>query len=263
MRGLIVALIASASIRVAQAEDCPDLATATLGDGLIEHSCFHTTNGPYATTTATPMLTAETPNLDPVHTLYTVAIDPARTNVVTYMPVRTGHWAIFGEADVPHVLLNAQGQAVPVERTHAVAACPAIPLVRVYTLTALERYTLQLGPSTRTTTPVVIEKVSDFEIPHGRDADGDGFGGAGDVVSTACVPPAGYVANVADCDDRDPDVHPEAAESCNGQDDNCNGVVDDGVCSVGGGGCASVSTSGGALTMLVLLTWLLFARRRR
>ena len=33
----------------------------------------------------------------------------------------------------------------------------------------------------------------------------------------------------ADCDDGDPHVHPGAAEACNGIDDNCNGIVDDGI----------------------------------
>jgi hypothetical protein len=31
----------------------------------------------------------------------------------------------------------------------------------------------------------------------------------------------------ADCDDSDPDVHPNGAEVCNGEDDDCSGVVDD------------------------------------
>jgi hypothetical protein len=32
-----------------------------------------------------------------------------------------------------------------------------------------------------------------------------------------------------DCDDEDPDIHPEAEESCNGLDDNCDGQIDEGV----------------------------------
>jgi len=32
-----------------------------------------------------------------------------------------------------------------------------------------------------------------------------------------------------DCDDAAPDVHPGAAETCNGVDDDCNGHVDDGI----------------------------------
>ncbi len=43
------------------------------------------------------------------------------------------------------------------------------------------------------------------------DSDGDGF-----------APPE-------DCNDSNPDIHPGALETCNGLDDNCNGLVDEGV----------------------------------
>ncbi len=37
-----------------------------------------------------------------------------------------------------------------------------------------------------------------------------------------------FLAGLGDCDDNDPDVHPWAQEVCNGRDDDCDGVVDDG-----------------------------------
>ncbi len=46
------------------------------------------------------------------------------------------------------------------------------------------------------------------------DADGDGFPGADD------------------CDDADASVHPSAVELCNGVDDNCDGIIDDGLKSI-------------------------------
>ncbi|AKF04783.1 putative metal-binding motif-containing protein [Sandaracinus amylolyticus] len=58
-----------------------------------------------------------------------------------------------------------------------------------------------------------------------RDADGDGFGDP-NATSRACAPPAGHVLIALDCDDGDPDVHPAAAERCNGEDDDCNGRAD-------------------------------------
>lgn len=59
------------------------------------------------------------------------------------------------------------------------------------------------------------------------DADLDGYGsGAGTV---ACVAPADLVDNIADCDDGNIDISPDAVESCaDGVDDNCDGVADDG-----------------------------------
>jgi hypothetical protein len=58
------------------------------------------------------------------------------------------------------------------------------------------------------------------------DADGDGFGDAG-AATTACTAPAGYGADGTDCDDTDAAVNPDGTESCNGLDDDCDGVVDE------------------------------------
>ena len=63
-----------------------------------------------------------------------------------------------------------------------------------------------------------------------RDTDNDGYGNASATV-TACTAPSGYVANSGDCDDAARSVYPLAPETCNGTDDDCDGVVDDGVTS--------------------------------
>ena len=56
------------------------------------------------------------------------------------------------------------------------------------------------------------------------DADGDGFGSFGDILS-ACTPPAGYIDNDLDCDDTDPSINPDAVEILNnGIDENCDGM---------------------------------------
>lgn len=230
------------SVRQAAAADCSEDGIGELGFGLIEHSCFHTTNGPFAQVTATTgsVASAGTANVDPVHTQYTIAITPAQSNVVVYTPVRSGNWALFSEVEMRQRMFDAAGRELPVRLTHSVQGCDALPLVRVFTLTAFERYTIRLGSPTvaATSTRLVIEKVSDFEAIHGRDGDGDGYGGAEDTVTTPCVPPAGYVQNVSDCNDGDPAIHPDAEEACNGADDNCNGLADEDACQIGGGGCA-------------------------
>jgi hypothetical protein len=59
------------------------------------------------------------------------------------------------------------------------------------------------------------------------DADGDGYGDAASP-SPGCSAPAGHVADDTDCDDGRRLIHPGATEYCNTEDDDCNGVVDDG-----------------------------------
>jgi hypothetical protein len=59
-----------------------------------------------------------------------------------------------------------------------------------------------------------------------KDADADGWGVTGDA-ECLCAPKAPYVAAIGgDCDDGTAAVSPAGVESCNGEDDDCNGVVD-------------------------------------
>ena len=58
------------------------------------------------------------------------------------------------------------------------------------------------------------------------DADGDGYA----VCTTLCAL-AGNT-RCGDCNDADPVVRPFVAETCNGRDDNCNGLIDESIASV-------------------------------
>jgi hypothetical protein len=56
------------------------------------------------------------------------------------------------------------------------------------------------------------------------DEDGDGFGGG--VPVTACSAPAQHVTTAGDCDDAAADTNPDASETCNGRDNDCDGGAD-------------------------------------
>ncbi len=62
------------------------------------------------------------------------------------------------------------------------------------------------------------------------DSDGDGYGDSNQPTnSQECTPPPGYVyeSEGGDCDDSNPNVHPGAAEVCDGLDNDCNNQIDD------------------------------------
>ena len=64
-----------------------------------------------------------------------------------------------------------------------------------------------------------------------EDADGDTFGN-GDVAQNACFLTTGYSVNHEDCDDTNAEVNPNATEVCNLIDDDCDGVINDGLTSI-------------------------------
>ena len=61
-----------------------------------------------------------------------------------------------------------------------------------------------------------------------KDADRDGYGNPA-AVKKALTQPPGYVADNTDCDDGDKGVHPGATERCDDVDNDCDGLVDEGL----------------------------------
>lgn len=60
-----------------------------------------------------------------------------------------------------------------------------------------------------------------------EDEDQDGYGNPNMFYDVFC-PSKGWATSGDDCDDSNPLINPAAEEICNGVDDNCNGVVDEG-----------------------------------
>ncbi len=63
-----------------------------------------------------------------------------------------------------------------------------------------------------------------------EDADDDGFGNIS-ITTTTCIglPPPGFVADSSDCDDNNDLIYPSATEVCNGFNENCNILIDEGL----------------------------------
>jgi hypothetical protein len=68
------------------------------------------------------------------------------------------------------------------------------------------------------------------EVTYYRDADADGYGDPASSWIFSCDDESivGYITTIGDCDDSDSAVHPDADELCDGIDNDCDGVTDEG-----------------------------------
>ena len=75
------------------------------------------------------------------------------------------------------------------------------------------------------------------------DDDGDGYG-TSDTSVVSCEAPTDYVEPDGDCDDTDTHLNPDAEETCNGVDDDCDGSIDESGCSDGEANWTDLDTLG-------------------
>ncbi len=85
------------------------------------------------------------------------------------------------------------------------------------------------------------------------DNDGDGYGNALDH-QLSCRQPSGRVSDARDCDDSDASIHPEAGESDDGVDNDCDGEIDESD-SGGSGSTGDTPTSYGEVDPSAASDW--------
>ncbi len=72
----------------------------------------------------------------------------------------------------------------------------------------------------------------------GNDGTADGGGSDGGGGTTGDLDGDGWTVDAGDCDDGNPSVYPGRAEDCDGLDNNCNGLMDEGFADTDGNGTA-------------------------
>lgn len=82
-----------------------------------------------------------------------------------------------------------------------------------------------------------------FFVNYYTDADGDGYG-AGSATNSCTNLGFGNSTSNGDCNDAATEIHPEAIEICNGIDDNCSGVADEGIIFANTLPISSITTTG-------------------
>ncbi len=156
------------------------------------------------------------------------------TAYVNFKPQKTGDWAVYhNNFDTFNVrVTDRAGNVVASTLRHAIPTCTLQSQtgVAVFPLIANTSYFIIAGPTaTPNTFRPTIVNVDNFATKVYPDTDGDTFGNGASPLNTACKPPAGYVTTSNDCDDTRASVNPAAAEVCDGIDNNCDGVVDEGI----------------------------------
>ena len=81
---------------------------------------------------------------------------------------------------------------------------------------------------------VYLDNIYFWKVPAGTntyyaDADGDGYGAGAVFLSADLTAPAGYSVNNTDCNDTNAAVNPGATEVLNSIDDDCDGLIDEGL----------------------------------
>jgi hypothetical protein len=125
-----------------------------------EHACWHVSNGPFVTVTAS---TSRLPRVDDFHTYYTVNLRQENGQYVgtfSYKAFATGNFVIYlGSPEVPVTLVETAVQATvtPAGTRATDNHCDALKHMVGYELTDRVQYTLTIGPTALPQVGMVIE----------------------------------------------------------------------------------------------------------
>jgi cysteine-rich repeat protein len=198
-----------------------------------EHACIRAEFGPFSTQPAQVYPGFIFTDISALHTYFTLTLEGEAGvdhHGVIFYPTISGDFAIYLKTNFPVTLRDAAtGEAVPIFLEHAISSCAvadALSWVKTFKgLSDQVQYILDIGPTVEATVSLAIEHLPSFDRSWHRDTDQDTFGG--DLIGQSwCTAPDAYLADGGDCDDTNPDVHPEAAELCNGLDDDCDSTAD-------------------------------------
>ncbi len=210
-----------------QQEGSLEAGCTALGSAITSHSCLHSTNSAdHLSVTATSGLTAATPAINTSHKQYDVTLPAGAAGTVKFTPSAVGSWAFYLTQNTSITVKDGAGNTLAAALTHSVSGC-ALTKVVVFNLSSTSTaYQVTLGSVSGNQVGVVAERVEDFTALYYQDADGDTWGNNNVSVSTACVPPAGYVSRRYDCNDANASINPSATEILgNNVDENCNGSL--------------------------------------
>lgn len=158
------------------------------------------------------------------------------TGFLVHIPGRA--FSVFTGADGSFQIDNVPAGTYTIAVEHSTVSLTIPDVVVTDTLVTLPE-SIEVGtcaPACVPSGPEVCDGIDnncDGQIDEGvgetwfQDLDGDGFGSSSNT-TVACGPPAGYVPNGGDCDDTNLNINPDRPETCDGQDNNCNGQIDEG-----------------------------------
>ena len=125
-----------------------------------QHACWHVTNGPFGTVTAS---TSRMPRVDDFHTYYTVKLRQEGGQYVgsfSYKAFATGNFVVYlGTPDIPITLVETaiQKTVEPAGTRATDNHCDGLKHMIGYELTDRVQYTLTIGPTSLPELGMVIE----------------------------------------------------------------------------------------------------------